>query len=202
MANLQGPKPPSPKKSSILAMVLVGAGFVMLGLMAGWLLLAPDRVSDAARIIAGSDENNSAIPAEVSFPAPKLSLTGLDGSRHTLDDYKGQVVLVNNWATWCPPCKAEMPTLEEYFEDHKEQGFILIAIEAGESEDEVNEFADKNNLTFQVWLDPRSLALDIFQNWSLPSSYIIDREGIVRLAWTGAVSRAMLDRYITPMLEE
>jgi cytochrome c biogenesis protein CcmG/thiol:disulfide interchange protein DsbE len=202
MANLQGPKPPSPKKSSILAMVLVGAGFVMLGLMAGWLLLAPDRVSDAARIIAGSDENNSAIPAEVSFPAPKLSLTGLDGSRHTLDDYKGQVVLVNNWATWCPPCKAEMPTLEEYFEDHKEQGFILIAIEAGESEDEVNEFADKNNLTFQVWLDPRSLALDIFQNWSLPSSYIIDREGIVRLAWTGAISRAMLDRYITPMLEE
>jgi cytochrome c biogenesis protein CcmG/thiol:disulfide interchange protein DsbE len=202
MANLQGPKPPSPKKSSILAMVLVGAGFVMLGLMAGWLLLAPDRVSDAARIIAGSDENNSAIPAEVSFPAPKLSLTGLDGSRHTLDDYKGQVVLVNNWATWCPPCKAEMPTLEEYFEDHKDQGFILIAIEAGESEDEVNEFADKNNLTFQVWLDPRSLALDIFQNWSLPSSYIIDREGIVRLAWTGAISRAMLDRYITPMLEE
>jgi cytochrome c biogenesis protein CcmG/thiol:disulfide interchange protein DsbE len=202
MANLQGPKPPSPKKSSILAMVLVGAGFVMLGLMAGWLLLAPDRVSDAARIIAGSDENNSAIPAEVSFPAPKLSLTGLDGSRHTLDDYKGQVVLVNNWATWCPPCKAEMPTLEEHFEDHKDQGFILIAIEAGESEDEVNEFADKNNLTFQVWLDPRSLALDIFQNWSLPSSYIIDREGIVRLAWTGAVSRAMLDRYITPMLEE
>jgi cytochrome c biogenesis protein CcmG, thiol:disulfide interchange protein DsbE len=195
------PNRPSRKNTSILAMGLVGAGLVMLGLMAAWLLLN-NGASEAAKIITGVDDNYSAIPAEVNFPAPEITLTGLDGNRHTLDDYKGQVILVNNWATWCPPCKAEMPTLEEYYKDYQDEGFTLVAIEAGEPEADVKKFVDEYGLTFQVWTDPRSLALSIFKNWSLPSSYVIDREGNVRLSWTGAISRTMLDKYVTPILEE
>jgi thiol-disulfide isomerase/thioredoxin len=141
-------------------------------------------------------------PNEVDFPSPKLTLTDLSSRSVSLDDYHNIIVLVNNWATWCPPCKAEMPTLQKYYEIHAEQGFIVIAIESGESKDEVSTFVQNNSLTFPVWIDIKGLALEKFNNWDLPSSYVIDRGGQVRLSWTGPISMEMLEKYVTPLLEQ
>src|SRR5512143_1365823 len=96
----------------------------------------------------------AAIPASVDYGAPKLSLKGLDGAGHTLADYRGQVVLVNLWATWCPPCQAEMPVLQKYFERYQAEGFTVVAIEDGEPESDVRSFVKQHGLTFPVWLDP------------------------------------------------
>jgi peroxiredoxin len=142
------------------------------------------------------------VPVKVDYPAPDLTLTDLSGKSVSLTDYRGRVVLVNNWATWCPPCKAEMPTLEAYYEAHAGQGFVIVAIESGEPASQVAAFAESYGLTFPVWLDPQGAALDAFQNWNLPSSYVVDQDGIIRLAWTGAVSRDALETYVTPMLEK
>ncbi len=142
------------------------------------------------------------VPVKVNYPAPDLRLTDLDGSPVTLSDTRGKVTLVNNWATWCPPCQAEMPTLEKYYEEHRDQNFVIIAIESGEPADDVAVFVAQYGLTFPVWLDAQGLALDAFQNWELPSSYVIDAGGTVRLTWTGEISRAMLDKYVTPLLEK
>jgi peroxiredoxin len=151
---------------------------------------------------AESSDVRSAIPVEVNYPAPELSLDDLEGKPVSLEDYRGTVVLVNNWATWCPPCKAEMPTLQAYFEDHNGKGFTIIAIESGDPVPEVMKFVQDYGLTFPVWTDTTMKSIAAFRNPGLPSSYVIDRDGIVRLAWAGAVSRKMLDKYVTPLLEE
>jgi thiol-disulfide isomerase/thioredoxin len=122
--------------------------------------------------------------------------------RESLADYRDDVILVNHWATWCPPCKAEMPTLEAYYEEHASEGFSIIAIEAGDSRDIVSQFAEQYNLQFPVWLDPDSASLRAFGNSTLPNSYVIDRMGTVRLAWTGEVNREVLEKYVTPLLVE
>ena len=142
------------------------------------------------------------IPEQVNFPAPDLTLNDLHGEKVTIADYQEQIVLINNWATWCPPCKAEMPILSKYYEDHRNQGFILIGIEAGDLADEVTKFVDETGITFPILLDPNTTSLILFHNDNLPSSYVVDHNGIVILAWTGPINRVMLEKYVTPLLEQ
>jgi len=141
-------------------------------------------------------------PITLDYPAPQLVLTDLQGKPVSIEDYLGQVILVNNWATWCPPCKTEMPELQEYYAAHASKGFVVIAIESGEPADQVASFIKEYGLSFPVWLDPLGTALKIFQNWNLPSSYVIDRDGMIRLSWTGAINQPTLEQYVTPLLEE
>ena len=109
-------------------------------------------------------------PAEINRPAPELTLEALDGQQVSLQDYRGEVVLVNNWATWCPPCKAEMPELNAYFQEHKNQGFQVIAIEAGDPPQQVKSFVEREGIDFLVLLDPENKALKRFENASLPNT--------------------------------
>lgn len=95
-----------------------------------------------------------------------------------------------------------MPTLEAYYHDHQKQGFTIVAIEAGEPAEVVAEFVRQHGLTFPVWLDPGLAALAEFRNDALPSSYLIDRNGQVRLAWSGPISQDQLEKFVTPLLEE
>ena len=144
----------------------------------------------------------SVVPQKVDYTAPELSLQNLNGEAESLADYQGQVVLVNNWATWCPPCKAEMPTLVAYHNDHAVDGFSVIAVEAGEPMDVVSQFASSYQMSFPVWLDPDGESIRAFGNGTLPNSYVIDRTGTVRYAWTGEISREMLEKYVTPLITE
>jgi len=150
----------------------------------------------------GADTQNSVVPLEVNFAAPELSLQNLNGETESLTDYRGQVVLINNWATWCPPCKAEMPTLVAYHNEHMADGFSVIAVEAGEPLDMVAQFADSYHMSFPVWLDPNGASLRAFGNGTLPNSYVIDRSGTVRYAWTGEINKEMLEKYVTPLIAE
>ncbi|HEY3473149.1 MAG TPA: TlpA disulfide reductase family protein [Anaerolineales bacterium] len=151
---------------------------------------------------ASEQKKSSFAPLSVSFPAPELTLENLNGKTESLADYRSHVVLVNNWATWCPPCKAEMPVLQAYYEDHIDEGFKIVAVEAGDSRETVSQFAQSYGLTFAIWLDPDGAALRAFGNGSLPNSYVIDRQGMVRYAWTGEVNQALLEEYVTPLLAE
>ena len=145
----------------------------------------------------------STVPVQVNYPAPELTLTDLQGITHSLANYRGQVVLVNLWATWCPPCKEEMPTLQAYYNKHADKGFIIIAINDGDPTPDVLQFAKEYQLTFPVWLDPTYIATEqAFKTLNLPSSYVIDREGTVRLMWVGGINRKTLDKYVTPIIEE
>jgi cytochrome c biogenesis protein CcmG/thiol:disulfide interchange protein DsbE len=181
-------------QNKAIAMILFGSGLFLLGVMV--LLL-----------INGKAANNNSlpsfsVPAKVNYVAPELNLSSLDGKNVSLQDYRGQVTLVNNWATWCPPCQAEMPDLEAFYQAYHQDGFTVVAIESGESKAEVAEFVRHYQLTFPVWLDPNMQALTAFHFSGLPSTYVIDRQGHVRLAWAGAITYAMMEKYISPLLKE
>jgi len=185
--------------SPVIALVFVGAGLVLLAGVALFFLFVNPTDTIKGNNSAGQP---SAIPMVVDFPAPDLQLTDLAGQPVSLEEYRGLVVLVNNWATWCPPCKAEMPTLQAFYEDHRQSGFSIIAVEAGEPVEQVAEFTRQMGLTFPVWPDPDQKLYDVFHNISLPTSWLINRDGQVVLTWTGAIDRQVLEQYVTPLLEE
>ena len=179
-------------------MVVLGAGLILVGLAALMLWPRPE-------VAAGSPASGAlmTIPVEVDYEAPELTLSDLVGQEQSLADYRGQVVLVNLWATWCPPCKAEMPTLQAYYEDHAAEGFMTIAISDGDPADKVAEFVNAYELTLTVWLDPTYIASEqAFKTRNLPSSFVIDREGQIRLRWVGEIDRATLEKYVTPLILE
>jgi cytochrome c biogenesis protein CcmG, thiol:disulfide interchange protein DsbE len=181
-------------KTKVLALLCFGSGLLILGITG--LLFLPKLDTPA------STPRYSVVPVKVNFNAPEITLADLKGQPISLAAYRGKVVLVNNWATWCPPCKEEMPDLEAFYEAHQSQDFELIGIEAGDPTNEVSTFVKQYGLSFPIWLDPEGKALDAFQNQALPSSYVIDKNGTVRLAWSGAISREMLEKYVVPLLEE
>ncbi len=185
------------KKNSPFPLLLVGAGLILLAIAAAVML--PKEVPAEP---TPTNDPHTVIPGKVDYAAPALTLRDVDGKTVSLDDYRGQVVLVNNWATWCPPCRAEMPELNAYYEAHKQEGFVLIGISAGDSQEQVREFIDSLGITFPMWLDPKEDAMRAFRTEYLPSSFVIDPQGTVRLAWTGAISLQTLEDYVTPLLGE
>jgi peroxiredoxin len=184
------------KKNSPIMPIAIGVGLILFGFVLFAILRGTDEAS------ASTPTDRSVVPMAVNYSAPQLALQNINGGAESLEDFGKDVVLVNNWATWCPPCKAEMPTLEKYYETHNKEGFTIIAIEAGDGKDQVMQFAESFNLKFPVWLDPDGAALDAFRNGNLPNSYVIDRNGTVRYAWTGEINLAMLEKYVTPIISE
>lgn len=184
----------SRRSRSLLGLLSIIAGLLLIGLLAIFIFL-DDKQKASPRPM-------DAMPVSVNYPAPDLRLDDLSGGQVSLEDYLGQVILVNLWATWCPPCKAEMPVLQAYYEAHKRQGFALVAINAGDPPEDVEAFVQTIGLTFPVWLDPQSAATRAFRTAGLPSSYVIDRSGQIRLAWSGAVERETLEKYVTPLINQ
>lgn len=143
------------------------------------------------------------VPVKVNFPAPEVTLNDTRGVTRSLAEYRGQVVLVNLWATWCPPCKEEMPTLQAFYNEHNAEGFTIIAINDGDPEADVLQFEKDYRLSFPIWLDPEySSTEEAFKTVNLPTSFVIDREGTVRLMWVGGISRRALDQYVIPIIME
>jgi thiol-disulfide isomerase/thioredoxin len=111
--------------------------------------------------------------------------------------------LVNLWATWCPPCKEEMPALQSFYNKHKDQGFVVVAINDGDPTKDVVQFVSDYKLTFPVWLDPTYSATEqAFKSLNLPTSFVIDRNGTIELQWVGGISRKMLDKHVIPVITE
>jgi peroxiredoxin len=178
-------------------LMVAGIGLIVVGITAAF-FLASRQTNDPTQ-----PTDFSAIPARVQYDAPALTLNDTHGTANSLSNYLGQVVLVNLWATWCPPCKAEMPLLQNYYLHHKNEGFVVIAIEDGDQTPDVISFIDNYGLTFPVWLDPTYQATDqAFKTKNLPSSYVIDRAGKVRLTWVGAINASNLEKYVTSLIKE
>lgn len=180
-------------QSAIL--LVVGAGLMLIAVAA---FLA---IPQAAENVQNGSGISSA-PAQINFAMPAIALTDLQGNPVSFEDYRGQVILYNAWATWCPPCKEEMPTLQAYYEAHKDQGFVVIAIEDGQPIEEVRTFVKNYGLTFPVWPDLEWAATKTLKINSLPTSILIDRNGVARYMWSGALDRATLEKYVTPLLQE
>ncbi|MGE5375688.1 MAG: TlpA family protein disulfide reductase [Bacteroidota bacterium] len=189
-------KNPSQRQIQAILLILSGIGLLLLAVSAYFLFLANPGTQ-------ATPSDLSAIPVKVNYPAPELELTDLSGKPTSLADYRGQIVLVNLWATWCPPCKEEMPALESFYNKHAQDGFTIVAVNDGDPTPDVIQFAKDYGLTFPVWLDPKYVATEkAFKTLNLPSSFVINRDGQVVLSWVGGINLQTLEKHVTPIIED
>jgi peroxiredoxin len=139
------------------------------------------------------------------FAAPDFELETLDGERLRLSNLKGKVVVVNLWATWCPPCRAEMPALQDLYDKHRDEGLLVVAVNATDQDSAAaaRRFVAERGLTFPVALDPQGEASRQYALQALPSTFVVDREGVVQqVLMGGPVSLGALRSLVAPLLEE
>jgi peroxiredoxin len=131
--------------------------------------------------------------------AEDFTLPLADGKSFRLADHRGKVVLINFWATWCGPCREEMPAMERLWQQQKDQGFMLVAVSVDTNAKSVNPYLTKLGLTFPVALDPKMDLGNTYGVRALPSSFIVDREGhVVALAlgprpWDNDASQSLIE---------
>ena len=112
--------------------------------------------------------------------APNFCLKGLNGEKVELKSFKGKVVFLNFWATWCSPCKKEMPSMEALYKQFKEKDFVFLTISVDyEGGKKVREFIEKHHYAFPVLLDPKCETLDLYEVKGIPTTIIIDKKGIM-----------------------
>jgi peroxiredoxin len=126
-----------------------------------------------------------AASGDASGPAPSFTLTNLTGQPGGLGEYKGQVVMVNFWATWCGPCQQEMPLLDQMYKKYKLAGFTLIGVNVDKESPAVKELLARKPVSFPVLLDPANQVSKAYHVDEMPSSVIIDRKGQIRYIHRG-----------------
>ncbi len=184
-----------------LRLIVLFIGIVGVGLLAAVLLSATDApvTTDTAAI---TDADGADVGLRVGQRAPDFSAPTLDGGRIALSDLRGEVVLLNFWATWCGPCRVEMPDFQQQHEALRDQGFSVLAVNNREHADQVVAFRDELGLTFPIALDPTGAVQDQYALFSYPSSYLIDRDGTVLArhfgVLTGDALAALLDEALSP----
>ena len=140
-------------------------------------------------------------PADVSSGiavgqrAPDFEAASLDGGLMSLSDLSGKVVLLNFWATWCSPCRVEMPFLQAQHEAYPAE-LAIVGVNFDEPRQLVLNFAEEFGLTFEMVLDPGGLIQDQYEIRGYPTSYFLDREGVIRVVHIGVMSEAQLDGYL------
>ena len=119
----------------------------------------------------------SAYAGDLSGPAPDITLKSTEGKNVRLADLKGQVVMVNFWASWCGPCRQEMPLLEKMYNDYKDAGFVLLGVNVDAEIEDRDEFLEEMPVTFPVLDDSDNTATEIFGVEAMPSTYFVDKDG-------------------------
>ena len=128
-------------------------------------------------------------PVSIGSQAPAFRVKELGATTYrTLDDYKGKVVLLNVWATWCPPCRAEMPSIEQLYQQYGSRGLNVVAVSVDDavSEDSIRAFARDLGLTFPILHDPTGKIEEVYQTTGYPETFVIGRDGVIRKKWIGA----------------
>ncbi len=191
--------PTSPRAAWLIA----GAG-LLIGLAAGLVVFyglpaLPLGGQPASAAASGGPTSPPAPAPIVSAPAPDFTLNDFAGAAVTLSGFKGQVVLINFWATWCGPCQVEMPAIQRRYDAFKDQGFVVLAVNVDEPITEVGAFIHALDLTFPVLLDPGAAVNDLYRVRGLPTSYIVDREGIINRLHVGLMTEEQLDGYLSKL---
>ena len=150
--------------------------------------------------------SNPGIPApQAGFLAPDFSLQTFDGETYTLSELQGKAVLVNVWASWCSPCRAEMPAMERIYREYKDDGFIILAVNSTDQDSIENalSFADQHDLTFPILLDRDGSVGSVYQVTALPSSFFILPDGTIQeVVFGGPMAEALLRTRVETLLAE
>lgn len=158
-----------------------------------------------SRVPADSTSIRRIAAPHQGFISPDFSLPSYDGEEISLSELKGRPVVMNFWATWCPPCRAEMPAMQRVFRDYEDRGLIVLAVNSinQDSLNAVGEFIEQYGLTFPILLDDQGVVANEYQIRSLPTTFFIDSKGVIReIVIGGPMSEALLRSRIENMLGE
>ena len=183
--------PPRKRRWEILMLVSLAAGVL-------WTVVS--RVPSAV----DAPLSTSPSPRE-GFLAPDFTLDTLDGTKVTLSELRGKIVLINLWATWCPPCRAEMPALENAYKQYKDSGVIVLGLNVTnqDSEKDIPPFVDEFGLTFPILFDRDGSVSALYQLKGLPTTYFVNREGIIRTVVVGGpMNETFIRSKIEALLQE
>lgn len=136
-------------------------------------------------------------------PAPDFTLPTLDNETVTLSDLRGQVIILNLWTSWCPPCREEMPALNEVYQRYKEDGLVVLAVNSTvqDSEAAAREFAAEYAFEFPILLDHDGIVTRAYQLQSLPTTFFIDRRGVIQTIVPGGPLRvSYIETKLSPLL--
>jgi len=138
---------------------------------------------------------------QVGFAAPDFALETLDGQTIRLSDLRGQAVLINFWATWCPPCRAEMPAIQQVYDRYRDRGFTVLAVNLQEGDPQVASFAARLDLTLPILMDRSGDVFARYRGRALPSTFFVDRAGIIQNVTVGGpMAQAFLESQVTDLL--
>jgi len=179
-----------PVEMLIIVALVVGVG-VLGGLW--YFVLRPALAAPAAEPAPSA--------GAASDVAPDFTVTDLAGNTVQLSDYRGQAVVLNTWATWCGPCRSEMPDLETFALKYADQGLVVLAVNVGESAEQVAGFIQQEGYTFPVLLDPTGDAVaQLYSVRGIPTTFFIDREGRIVDMKVGAMSLADMEQRAAAIL--
>ena len=173
-----------------------GLGLLVVALLG--LLAAQACTSSAQSIGSGQQEASGGAglnggefsPAiKVGRPAPDFTLADLDGNQVSLSDFRGKAVFINFWASWCPPCRAEMPEIEAVHQEYKDKGVVVIGVDIAESEDTVRQYVQRGGYSWTFVMDTTGEVAGDYGIMSIPTNFFLDREGIIRAVKSAAMTR-------------
>ena len=137
--------------------------------------------------------NNANHSTKTGELAPDFVMIFPDGKRQKLSDWQGHPVVINFWATWCSPCKEEMPSFVKAYGERSQDGLVIIGMNAGESASQAAAFMQSHQMTFPVALDEQGELQQLYGVRGLPTTFFIDRQGRVAKSWAGLLAAPMLD---------
>lgn len=199
-----------------VVLVMVGVG---IGVVLGWTYLGaeigpPQRDGAASSLdVTASPPLFATLPSSSAVgggsgpipgaPAPDFALVQLGGGEARLSDYRGRPVLINFWASWCPPCRIEMPELVETYETHRSEGFVILGVNLTYLDNlpNVEAFVEEFSMTFPVLLDEQGLVAErLYRLRGLPMTVFVDRAGVIVRIQYGALSGSQLEDYMKEIL--
>jgi len=187
----------------LIFIIIVMGVFVVLELKRTFVFMRQQAVGHENQPTALIPETEKATPEpDVLVEKPALSddmpleLIHLDGESVAYSEFEGRPILVNFWATWCPPCLEEMPLIQAYADRFGEE-LVVLAINAGEDEADVRAFVEQNQLELIVMLDPSGKAGQYFKVYGLPTTLFFDQKGDLVTTHIGVLNAALIDRYLS-----
>ncbi|WP_017726119.1 TlpA disulfide reductase family protein [Halalkalibacterium ligniniphilum] len=166
-----------------------------LAILVGWSALTMNEDKEMTR----SGESQTATGIAVGQKAPDFTLQALDGTSASLSDFRSQPVMINFWATWCPPCRAEMPDMERFYQNHEVEVLAVNLTTTEYSKGEVQQFVAEIGVSFPILLDEANEVASLYQIQPLPTSLFIDREGVIRHINVGPMNEEMMIRVLDQM---
>lgn len=148
------------------------------------------------------EDVNVPVGIEKGNLASDFELKTLDGQIIKLSDLRGKRVIVNLWATWCPPCRAEMPDMQKFYEENKDKGVVVLGVNLTASEkqpENIVKFIDEFGITFPIVLDEQNRVADTYRVVSIPTSYMVDSRGVIQQKVVGPMNKEMMEELVFSM---